>query len=66
MSELEKEILKALKKGEKSLSDLSSELGLSGKELREARKVLSDLVRKGIVEKVPSYERRVHVFKLSK
>jgi len=65
MDELKEKIIATLKGKEMTLEELAGALGVKGRELRELRKGLAELVREGVILKKPEYEKRRHVFLLS-
>lgn len=64
-SKLRDRILDVIKSmGEATTEDVARELGLEGKSLWEARKILSSLINEGLLERIPDYGRRRIVFRL--
>ncbi len=63
--ELRDRILDVIRRmGEATTEDVARELGLEGKNLWEARRILLSLVNEGLLERAPDYRRRRIVFKL--
>ncbi len=64
MEDLEERIIKTLREcGPCSFEDLIARVG--GVDLWEVRRVIASLVRRGVIEKVPSQERRKLLYRLS-
>jgi DNA-binding transcriptional ArsR family regulator len=62
--ELKRRILEALRERPLTMEELVEKLGWEG-DRRPLRKVVAELVKEGVIVKVPDYERKKLVFRLA-